>query len=550
MNALASCVRSRVSVLALATTLVCQAACGAGNDSTSPTQSAPAPTIALSLPSSGLALAQGQSASIAATVARTAVAGSVELSVEGLPTGVTATFESASLAAGQTSSALSIKATFDVAPQTFTMTVRAKANGVSDATAAIAVTITSGPKNLSLRFCSLQYPIWLAAQAEGGKWIQIKPDADSVFRVAIGSGGGVATVGSFKNLDVVYGSVDDLASIFTPCASFGSKKVFGDVAGLDGGVAQISLGDHAIGTGLVYNEVAYNDFEFFDVTNGPHDLIASRFAAFAQSFAVSSLVIRRSLNVADGARIPTIDFHSAEAFAPATATLTLQNFQSLKEVRLDFSTANESWQELFNAQQGSARQTYVGVPSSRLAPGDVQALVASDEVSPFPNGVGRIVAATLTGVVDQTFTFGPPLAAATLSAIGGSAYPRWRAVLPIQSEYSSEVGVEFDDPSGRYASIVGIGAFIPKTTAGWDLAIPDFGSIGFDASFGLRPGSQPSLQLFAAEGDGSLLDAPLGTVNRVSFREQGSAVLTIAGRSSPRPHLIKDLIQRATLRPR
>jgi len=548
MNAIRCASRSRLTVVIAVSGIAFLGACAGGEEqSTAPVQKAPAPAIAVSVPSSAFALVQGQSASIVVSVVRTAVNGGVDLSVEGLPTGVTAAFESSSLSAGNNSSALSMKAAFDVAPQTFTLTVRAKANGVADATATLPVTITAAPKNLSLRFCSLLYPVWVAVQAEGGKWIQVNPDADSVFRVAIGSGGGVATVNSFKNLDVVYGSVDDLASIFTPCqiAPFGSKKGSGDVAGLDGGVALISLGSNTNGVGLGGSE-----FQFFDVANGPRDLVASRIDAFAQSYAVSSLVIRRSLNLADGARLPTIDFHSAEAFAPAKATLTVQNFVSLSEVWLTFSTANGSSQELFSAQQGSARQTYVGVPSSRLAAGDVQALVASDEVSPFPNGVGRIVAATLTGVVDQTFTFGPPLATATLSAIGGSAYPRWRAVLPVQPEYSAEAGVEFDDPSGRYASIVGIGAFIPKTTAGWDLAIPDFGPIGFDASFGLRPGSQPSLQLFAAGGSRSLLDALPGTVNRASIREQGSTALAIAGRSSPRPHLIKDFIQRATRRPR
>ncbi len=234
MNAIRCASRSRLTVVTAVSGIAFLGACAGGEEqSTEPVQKAPAPAIAVSVPSSALALVQGQSTSMVIGVVRTAVNGGVDLSVEGLPTGVTAAFESSSLSAGNNSSALSMKAAFDVAPQTFTLTVRAKANGVADATATLPVTITAAPKNLSLRFCSLLYPIWVAVQAEGGKWIQVKPDADSVFRVAIGSGGGVATVNSFKNLDVVYGSVDDLASIFTPCqvAPFGSKKVSGDVAG-------------------------------------------------------------------------------------------------------------------------------------------------------------------------------------------------------------------------------------------------------------------------------------------------------------------------------
>jgi len=99
------------------------------------------------LPASPLPLVQGQSKSIDLTVGWTGSAiPRVELSVEGLPSGVTAAFSPMSLGAGTGgTTSLSIKTGLNVPLQTFTIIVRARAKGYNDGTAQLPVTV-SGPR--------------------------------------------------------------------------------------------------------------------------------------------------------------------------------------------------------------------------------------------------------------------------------------------------------------------------------------------------------------------------------------------------------------------
>ena len=400
---------------------------------------------------------------------------------------------------------------------------------------------TSATKNLSMRFCALDRPIWVAAQAEEGKWVRVNSDADGVFRVAIGLGGGIAIVRPSKDLEIVLASVDELSALFGTCQMpIAGKTIRGDVAGLANQDAQISLGSAQSGISDL------GQFELHQVQSGPQDFVASRFADF-RSYAASSLVIRRAVNVADGATLPTANFQSTEAFSPTQATVTLQNFESLSELWLDFLTANGLRHGIYYLPQSSARQTYVGIPSSRLVAGDVQLLEATDNVGVFPNDVSRVVSAAVSDVVDQTLTFGPAVSRATLSSIAGSTHARWHAVVPVQSEYSSVVVVGFSDAIGQSAVIIASGAFLPKAGNNWDLAIPDFSSIGFDRSFGVQSSASADWFLFA-QGGGSLLPNRLpGSVVRGSFR-QGSTGATNAVRSSLRPYSMRDLVTRGGLR--
>jgi hypothetical protein len=109
---------------------------------------APAAQVSVYLPASTFSLAQGESKPIEVTVLMTGFANArVELSVEGLPSGVTATFSKTSLSVsggGETSS-LSIKSGLNVPLQTFTLVVRARAKDYKDATASLSVTVAASP---------------------------------------------------------------------------------------------------------------------------------------------------------------------------------------------------------------------------------------------------------------------------------------------------------------------------------------------------------------------------------------------------------------------
>ena len=107
--------------------------------------------VYVTMPASTLPLVQGQSKSIDVAVGWTGSANPrLELSVEGLPSGVTVAFSPMSLSSvGSRNTSLSIKTGLNVPLQTFTITVRARAKGYNDGTARLSATV-SAPTNLSL----------------------------------------------------------------------------------------------------------------------------------------------------------------------------------------------------------------------------------------------------------------------------------------------------------------------------------------------------------------------------------------------------------------
>jgi len=117
------------------------AACG-GSDDTTGTN--PTPAIGITLSPTSLSLAQGANGTITATVSRSGgFANSIDLSIENLPTGVTASFSPTSVASGATTSTITLTAAATTAAGSFTPTVRAKGTGVTDVTAAISLTVTA-----------------------------------------------------------------------------------------------------------------------------------------------------------------------------------------------------------------------------------------------------------------------------------------------------------------------------------------------------------------------------------------------------------------------
>jgi len=123
------------------------AACSEGitPPSPPPAPSAPAPAIAVSVNLLGVAVPQGQNDTVAITVGRTSYTGSIDLTAEGLPAGVTAGFSVASLPNGTTSSTLTLTAVANAPLGQSTVIVRASGTGVTAQTATLTLTVTPLP---------------------------------------------------------------------------------------------------------------------------------------------------------------------------------------------------------------------------------------------------------------------------------------------------------------------------------------------------------------------------------------------------------------------
>lgn len=108
--------------------------------------SGPPASIQLAVAPSSLTLQQGTSGTVTVTLTRGGnFAGAVSIALEGLPAGLTAASVPATLTGTATSATITVTAAASVVPGTYTVTVRASATGVTDATTTLALTVTATP---------------------------------------------------------------------------------------------------------------------------------------------------------------------------------------------------------------------------------------------------------------------------------------------------------------------------------------------------------------------------------------------------------------------
>jgi hypothetical protein len=98
--------------------------------------------ISLSLTTSAVTLSQGDNQTVQISIARTNFNSAVALTIDGLPSGVTAEFAPVSIPGGATGSALELTASGAATPGITTLTVHATGDGISEQVATIDLTIT------------------------------------------------------------------------------------------------------------------------------------------------------------------------------------------------------------------------------------------------------------------------------------------------------------------------------------------------------------------------------------------------------------------------
>ena len=481
------------------------AACGGSDGGDGGTGTTPA--ISLSVASNTLTVAQGGAAgTVAATVGRSGgFAGEVALS--GTATGgLTVQVTPNTLGAAETSASVGISAPSSTAAGTYQVTVRATGTGVTERTQTITVTVTGSgggnPTNVPFAFCAARVPTWVAYQSEAGPWTR-STSTNATFTMPITGRGGVAFVlpsssGSGFETHVYYGTAAELETMGAGICSateVGSKEVIGTVSN----IGPTAADDATIlfgGTGnrVLGNAAPPKSFSLQDVLDGPRDLLAVQKGPGTPIRPVLKLIVRRGLNPANGSALATLDFAATEAFAPASASLTVGNLGSGEEVlvRTSFITDKGFLGSLpfdITDPEPTATQNYFGLPANQVQTGDLQVVSASTTSSAAREAIGFF-----TDIVNRTLTLGPAMSSATIGVAATTPYVRPRAQFAAQTEYGAGAIARFQQTPSATARYVVLVVATAASTANasnqWTLALPDFtASAGYDANWAPRPGT-------------------------------------------------------------
>ena len=439
----------------------------------------------------------GASATSTVTITRNGgYTGTVNLALTGALAGVTASVSPTSTSGN--SATVTVQAGASVPLGTYNITLTGTGTGIPPASSILPVTYTaSGGSGVSVTFCTEDAPIWVAAQDGAGAWTQVLKNAGtSTYQFSFPSGkGGVAvvdTVGTDTELNVTYGTLAEFTAFGGTvnsgrCAS--NKTVSGSFVGVSPTTefATANLG----GSSAFTTPGGSTNFALLNVPAGPQDLVATRGDFTASPFTINRIILRRALNPADGSTLPVLDFNAAEAFAPATANVTVTGL----------GTDEASIAAIFTGVRGSAfgllssiasytaasgAKPYFAIPLAQLQPNEFQQLSATAS-APGPSTSDRTAAVYFRSPVNQTLAVGPALSAPTVTKLVTAPNARPRVQLPGQPQYNRLISANYDQSgTTRHANVSATALYYGSAPVTWDLALPDLSAAaGWTSTWGL-----------------------------------------------------------------
>jgi hypothetical protein len=463
---------------------------------------------------------QGANATSALTITRTGgFTGPITLSLSGAPAGLTVTLDSTTV--GGTGTTVRVAAAAGLATGNYNVTVQGTGSGVAAQSVTLAVTVTSGSTggNVTLSFCANDIPLFVAAQSGTGAWVRVTGTGGQ-FSFNISGKGGIAYVDDGNELNVFYGTEDELRGFGgSQCISDDpptGKTLTGTVAGL----GQTELANITLGPSVGSVNSFLSSYTLNNVPDGALDLIASRmnFNLVSGNISVNKFIVRRGLNLPNNSIIPVLDFNAAEAFNPATPTLTINNLGADSAyLSLSYVTGSTLASVRFGtgafyfAGLQPATGTYPGMPAANQQAADLHfmVLVAGGTADTVPS---RFRLSYFKLAANQTVTLGPNLSTPTITVLGTSPNLLLRAQVPVQMQYDDVMTVNYGQ-TNRGANITATAGYFGAGFSTWDLVVPDLSGIGFDPAWGLAQaltnwdlsavsytGIIPSLNPQAAEG--------------------------------------------------
>jgi hypothetical protein len=453
-------------------------------------------TVSISLAPTTASITAGQAAQTVATITRGGgFAGGVNFTVTGAPTGVTTTFSSANPVTAGTVN-LTVATLTTVVPGNYTMTVRANATGLTEATATFVVTVGAPPSNsVTWRFCDpARYPLWFAYQ-DGltGTWQRVAETSPGVYTFAYGQPQvGVTTVtteGSRTVTEIEYFGLSEVtaaaAGECTENPTPGTKTLSGTIGGFANGneVATVSMGS-ALSSAANQSTPA---FTITKVPNGAIDLIAVRANLITSS--AQRMLLTRGVNLSTGGSLGTLDLAAGTSFAPGTGSITVTAPNDGAVFAQDvFTTITGSSAAFRTAQLSSGvAAAYQGVPDAQLIASDFQEIQITQAVD---TTLSRFITRYTRGPATVSLAMPSDPGSPTITSITGSPYPRATTSGSLPAAFNTLITHSFDQPAGnRSWSITSTAAGRTGTTS-YTFTMPDFSTVpGWQNTWALVTGS-------------------------------------------------------------
>jgi hypothetical protein len=467
-----------------------------------------AASVAVTFAPPSLTIVQGATVNVSATIVRAGgFTGPVTLTVAGAPAGLTvvitqtaSTHQTATVTSSNAN--IAFTASTALAVGTYPITISASGTGVATSSVNFATTVNAPiVTTITVTFCG-NGPMDLLFFQDGtaGPWARGQKDGTNYTATFTQSQGAVWRMTDFGtdafDASAFYASVAELQAIATAsCAPAPTRKsVMASVTGVASGEhAEFQFGSAAwavTGNGI---------FTMSNVPPGALDLIAARYPTiFTYHDVPTTIVIRRGLNISDGAAIsPVIDLSasSGEAFAPVMHTVTVNGpVLPLTNVQLDYLTASGTSANFqLRLDASSSTHPFPTVPVNRQATGDLHLLTAStQQLSGANDFTSWSAALAFSAAADKSVTLGSAPSVVTLSILSAGPPVRLRAAIPVQAEYNKIIDVAWSqDQLGAHRRV-----FFAHYTAGYfgatttlNAELPDLSPTGLAASWGMKPGA-------------------------------------------------------------
>jgi hypothetical protein len=355
------------------------------------------------------------------------------------------------------------------------------------------------PAAIDVAFCAGDEPEWLAFQDGDGAWTRAQPtivgELATYSHTFAADRGAVATErtipGGFTFLSVQYGTPAELPIVGDGrpdrCGISALHTLLGTVAGI--GENEIAVVSDGRSTREATGPEEGNEFTLRFVPSGPQELLATRLTDTGDDLLLTGYILRRGVDLPDGATIPVLDFNSAEVIQPEARVLTLAGFGPDGATSgVGFRSAHSDNIVTFGMPEVvPPARTYYAVPEDKLAPGDLQFLTATTSIS-LNSNVARSIIAYFRAPASRTLTFPAVPHAPTVSVVATAPTARLRARFDVQADYDRATGIHYQQAQNVVALNM-TAAYAALNPGGYDMTVPEFTGVeGFAANWALHPG--------------------------------------------------------------